>query len=78
MAEPRTEDKGFRRRPIILDYLGMGRLDEPEAREYAEGLVRDAREHGGRLQEAEGSAPDPDEVRERREVRRLREARQEN
>lgn len=76
MAEQRTEDKGFRRRPKILDYLGMGHLEEPKAREHSEVLVRDARARTGRL--IEGPAPDPEEVRERRESRRLREARQEN
>lgn len=73
MAQQRT-DKGFRRRPKILDQLGAG--DEAQAREYAETLVRDTRSRTGRV--VEGSAPDPDEVRERRESRQSREAHQES
>ena len=65
MAE-RGLDKGFRRRPKILDYLGAGHLPEDDARALAEGLVRDARERAARL--IEGPAPGPEEVRERREA----------
>jgi hypothetical protein len=67
-----TEGKGFRRRPKMLDYLGTGGMEESEAREHAEGLVRRARHErhaGGAGREVEGEAPDPGAVRERREAR---------
>lgn len=76
MADRRAEDKGFRKRPRILDYLGAGGNSESDARDYAGRLVREARSSGGRL--IEGQAPSPDEVRERRDSRRLRETRQES
>lgn len=68
MAERRSQQRGFSRRPKILDYIGAGGHEESQAREYAEGVVRHARaEANGRS--AEGPAPDPDAVRERREAR---------
>jgi hypothetical protein len=74
MAEP-GERRGISRRPKILDLLGSGRVSEDDARDYAEGFVRDARSQVGRT--IEGPAPDPEEVRERRESRLRRESRQE-
>jgi hypothetical protein len=71
MREPTPESKGFRGRPLILDYVGGGALEEDEAQEEAREIVRHARE--GSLPLTEGPAPDPDEVRERR--RRRQEAR---
>jgi hypothetical protein len=82
VARPeKTEDKGFRRRPKILDYLGAGGMEESEAREHAEGLVRRARHErnagdGGR--EVEDEAPDPGAVRERREARQRAQQRSRN
>lgn len=68
MAEPRdTQERGFKRRPRILDYLGAGNMEESEARDLACQLTRRARQESSR--HVEGSAPDPDEVRERRESR---------
>ena len=67
MADFREQDRGFRRRPKILEYLGAGGMPEEEARELAEDLVRRARAETGRF--TEGPAPSPDEVREHREVR---------
>jgi hypothetical protein len=73
VAEP-GEGRGISRRPRILDLLGAGRMPEDEARANAEALVRRAR--GGAGRGVEGPAPDPDEVRERREGRIRRESRQ--
>lgn len=68
MAEPRdTQERGFKRRPRILDYLGAGNMEESEARDLAYQLTRRARQESSR--QVEGSAPDPGEVRERRESR---------
>ncbi len=68
MAERRSQERGVSRRPKILDYIGAGGHEESEARVYADGMVRHARaEASGRS--AEGSAPDPGTVRERREAR---------
>jgi hypothetical protein len=68
MAEPRPRERGISRRPRILDYIGAGGIEEAQAREYAEHMVRHARaEASGRG--VEGLAPDPDAVRERREAR---------
>ena len=67
MAEPK-ESTGIERRPRILDTLGSGGLPEDQARSLAEDFVRHARDGAGRV--LEGPAPDPDEVRERRESRR--------
>lgn len=66
MTEARRQDRGFSRRPKILDYLGAGGLHEDEAREQAAFLVRSARSEAGR--QVEAPAPDPDAVRERREA----------
>ena len=69
MAEAREHERGFSRRPKILDLVGTGGMDESEARSFAYQLVRRARaESGGRT--PEGPAPNSDIVRERREVRR--------
>lgn len=66
MAEAKRRDRGFLRRPRILDYLGAGGTEEAKARQTAETLVQRAREESGRR--VEGPAPDPDAVRERREA----------
>lgn len=66
MTEARRHDRGFSKRPKILDYLGAGGLHEDDARQAATDLVRRARSDSGRSVEA--PAPDPDAVRERREV----------
>lgn len=66
MAEARRQNRGFLRRPKILDYLGAGGMDEPEAREYAREMVRYTREMTD--PQLEGPAPDPDAVREHREA----------
>lgn len=75
VAEPR-ESRGVSRRPKILDQLGGGFLPEDVARSHAEAVVRLVRSGTGRT--VEGPAPDPDEVRERREARVRRESHQEN
>ncbi len=67
MADRSPHEKGISRRPKVLDYLGAGERDEETARADAEELVRYARGSSGRF--TEGSAPDPDAVRERREAR---------
>jgi hypothetical protein len=68
MAQRRSQERGVSRRPKILDYIGAGGYEEPEARKYAEHMVRHARaEASGRS--TEGPAPDPDAVRKRREAR---------
>jgi len=69
MEDPRIETaaKGFRRRPIILDYVGAGNLNEDEAKEIAREVVRNARSGFERL--TEGQAPDPEEVVDHREAR---------
>jgi hypothetical protein len=69
-------EAGFRRRPRILDLIDAGGMPEAEAREIAEASVRHARSDAGRV--LEGPAPNPDEVRERRESRARRESRQES
>lgn len=74
MTQPR-ESKGISRRPKILDLLGAGTMSEGEARDIAEGVVRTIRSSAGRT--VEGHAPEPDEVRERREARISRESHQE-
>lgn len=66
MAEIRRQNKGFLRRPRILDYVGAGGVEEPEAQETAKELVRSARSNSTRY--TEGVAPDPDAVSERREA----------
>lgn len=66
MAEARRQDKGFLRKPRILDYIGSGRMQEDEARSTAETLVRRARSES--MRRVEGPAPGPDSVRERREA----------
>lgn len=69
MAESREHGRGFSRRPRILDLVGAGGTTEAEARDFAHDLVRRARaESAGRI--PEGPAPDPDAVRERREIHR--------
>jgi len=75
MAESR-ESRGISRRPMILDLLGAGRLPEEEARKGAGIVVGLVRRDG--VRSIEGPAPDPDEVRERREGRIRRESRQES
>lgn len=75
MAQP-EESRGISRRPRILDFLGAGSVPEEEAQANAEGVVRFARGQASRT--IEGPAPDPDEVRERREARVRRESHQEN
>jgi hypothetical protein len=50
-------------------------MSEGEARDIAEGVVRTNRSGTSRI--IEGPAPEPDEVRERREARISRESRQE-
>lgn len=67
MAEKR-QYREFFRRPRILDYIGSGGMDEHEARQAAEGLIRRARAESGRY--IEGPAPEPEIVRERREALR--------
>ena len=74
MAQP-GESKGISRRPKILDLLGAGPMSEGEARDIAEGVVRTNRSGTSRI--IEGPAPEPDEVRKRREARISRESRQE-
>lgn len=68
MEDPRLEGgrRGFRRRPTLLGYIGAGGLEEDEAQEKARELVRRAREESAHY--PEGPAPDPDQVRERREA----------
>jgi hypothetical protein len=68
MAEPGPQERGVSRRPRILDYIGAGGIEESEAREYAQNMVRFARETAGRR--TEGPPPDPDAVRARRTARR--------
>ncbi len=65
MAE-RAPDKGFSKRPEILDLLGAGGMSEGEAREFSHEVVRNLRSLSYR--HPEGPAPDPDEVREHREA----------
>lgn len=74
MARP-GESRGISRRPKILDLLGAGSQPEESAREDAQVLVQTVREHASRF--TEGPAPEPDEVRERREARIRRESHQE-
>ena len=69
-------EAGFRRKPRILDLIDAGGMPEAEAREIAEASVRYARSDAGRI--SEGPAPNPDKVRERRELRARRESRQES
>jgi hypothetical protein len=69
------ESRGISRRPKILDLLGAGSQPEENAREDAQGLVQTVREQASRF--TEGPAPEPDEVRERREARIRRESHQE-
>ena len=66
MADRRPQDKGFKRRPKVLDYLGAGGMDEESARAMADELVRYARSERSRT--PEGPAPSSDVVRERREA----------
>jgi hypothetical protein len=68
MAEAKRQDRGFPRRPRILDYLGAGGMDESEARKYAQEMVRYTREMTE--PQLEGPAPDPDTVREHSETLR--------
>lgn len=75
MAQP-EESRGISRRPRILDLLGSGSAPEVQARDDAEAVVRAARGETSRT--IEGSAPDPEEVRERRESRVRRETHQES
>lgn len=65
MTEFEQQDRGFRKRPEILDYLGADGMDEYEARELAHRLIRRAREEEGRA--IEGVAPAHERVRRRRE-----------
>ncbi|MBA3704128.1 MAG: hypothetical protein M3514_03820 [Actinomycetota bacterium] len=65
MAE-RASDKGFSKRPEILDLLGAGGMNEGEAREFSYEVVRNLR--GLSYHHPEGQAPDPDEVRKHREA----------
>lgn len=65
MAE-RAPDKGFSKRPEILDLLGAGGMNEGEAREFSYEVVRNLR--GLSYRHPEGQAPDPDEVRKHREA----------
>ena len=67
MADRIPQEKGFKKRPKVLDYLGVGGMDEEDARAVAEELVRSARSERSRM--PEGPAPSPDVVRERREAR---------
>jgi hypothetical protein len=67
MSEARRQDRGFSRRPKILDYVGVGGAEEEEARAAAETLVRRARSQSMRRVE-ESWAPSPESVRERREA----------
>jgi hypothetical protein len=73
VTQPR-ESKGISRRPKILDLLGAGPMSEGDARDIAERVVRTSRSSRGRI--VEGPAPEPDEVRERREARISRESHQ--
>ena len=66
MAE-RKQSRGISRRPEILDALGSGGMPDGEAEAFAERVVRELRSLGYHY--PEGPAPDPDEVRERREAR---------
>jgi hypothetical protein len=66
MAETRQRDRDFPRRPRILDYVGLGRVQEDEARSAAENLVRRVRSES--MRRVEGTAPDPASVRERHEA----------
>jgi hypothetical protein len=66
MTERRPQDqRGFLRRPRLLDILGAGGMEEEQAHQIAHDFVRRARAESGRL--VEGPAPDPADVHERRE-----------
>lgn len=71
MAQTSRQDRSLSRRPKILDYLGAGSMDESEAREYAQEMVRYTRQMTE--PQLEGPAPDPNIVREHREALRERE-----
>jgi len=73
MEKAGEQGYGFGHRPEIFDLLGSGRMSEEEAREFAQRLVRRARDEGGE-REPEATAPPPEEVRRRREARRGRHA----
>ncbi len=66
--EAKRPDKGFYKRPRLLDHIGSGWAEEEEARSAAETLVRRTRSRS--IRRVEGQAPEPDSVRERREVLR--------
>ena len=66
MEEIRRQDRSLPKRPKILDYLGAGGIDESEAREYAQEMVRYTRQMTG--PQLEGPAPDPKTVRVHRET----------
>ena len=66
MAERSPQEKGFSRRPRILDYIGAGGSSEDEARDFARDVVRQARSESFHYREA--PAPDPEAVRQRREA----------
>ena len=67
MAERSAQEKGFNRRPSILDYMGGGGSSEDEARDFARDVVRQARSEGS-PHYPEAPAPDPEAVRQRREA----------
>lgn len=74
VAQP-EEHRGISNRPKVLDLIGAGPFPEERARVEAETLIRTARRDSGRG--VEGPAPDPGEVRGRREARVRRGSNQE-
>lgn len=73
MERAKKEERGFARKPHLLDLIGTGGMPEEEADELAYRLVRRARGEIG-AQPPEAEAPSPEEVRRRREARRRRES----
>jgi hypothetical protein len=65
---PDSGDRGPRKRPKLLDFIGAGGMKEADARLFASNVVRHARNLAGR--EVEGPAPEPAAVRKRREALR--------
>lgn len=73
MERAKKEERGFARRPHILDLIGTGGMSEEEADEFACKVVREVRAQGAE-RVLEAPAPSPEEVRAGREARRRREA----
>jgi hypothetical protein len=76
MAEHIPRERGIKRRPAIVDFLGAGGMSDEEAQVFAESVVRELRSLS--YHHPEGSAPTPDEVRAGRKARQGREAHQHN